>query len=447
MSFSENKFEEINKTKKLYLKKGSMKRKNLRNEIANAWIRYTLLKNKKLDIDQKLTSKFLYLKKLKLEIQDLLNEFEYDIYLILDSKKVYYFKYNDKKNFFSTGGEISSKTNNDFSVFKSEHLSSKYNNKFTHGFIINRNENKYGVIGIEGNFKNYSQKKIKKIKEKINKFDYQNINKKNTKNNKFYINFDDKKYKLKNKNLPLFLIGKTGTGKERYIDYIKKRNFKEYKIKKINCFLNFDFDTLKNIKVKTLFVFKDICYLNYDNQRKLLKIIDSKLVNNNRKRSSNFNNIYIICETNKNIESIKKEQLLNDKLLTRLTTNKIAFNRLTEYSDKEIISWIESKTNKMIDQNAKSLISKIDWENNFYDLDKFINFINENVLSEVISVKDLPKFILPEKVDILSIKLSEKRLIKRTLKYFDYNIKLSAQSLDISRSTLYRKIKMYDIET
>lgn len=447
MIFSKKQFVEIDKTKKLYLKKGSMKRTNLRKEIANAWIRYTLLKNKKLDIDQKLTSKFLYLKKLKLEIDELLNKFNYNIYLILNSKKVFYFKYTEKNKFFSTGGEISSKINKDFTVFKSEHLSNEYSTKFTHGFVIKRNKKNLGIIGIEGEFEDFSKKNIEKIKEKIDKFDYQKNNKKINKKNNYYINFKEKKYQLKNKKMPLFLIGENGTGKEKYISYLKKLKFKDYKRKKINCFFDFDFETINNIKVKTLLVFKNICYLNYESQRKLLKIIDSKLVNNSRTKDSNHSNIYIICESNLGLKNIENEELLNKKLLTRLTTNKITFNGLTNYPIEKIINWIENDTNKMIDQNTKNLISKINWKNNFYDLNKLINYINENVFSEVVSIKDLPKFILPEKTDISSIKSSEKRLIKRTLKHFDSNIKLSAKSLDISRSTLYRKIKTYDIET
>ena len=74
-----------------------------------------------------------------------------------------------------------------------------------------------------------------------------------------------------------------------------------------------------------------------------------------------------------------------------------------------------------------------------------IEYINENSNKLEIELVDLPRFISDINTEIPTIKEAEKRLIKKSLKVFDENVTLASKALGVSRSTLYRKLKEYNL--
>jgi transcriptional regulator of acetoin/glycerol metabolism len=99
----------------------------------------------------------------------------------------------------------------------------------------------------------------------------------------------------------------------------------------------------------------------------------------------------------------------------------------------------------LLTDQVKAIIGEFSWENNWNDVKKMIEYINEHSNKLEIELIDLPRFISNRNPEIPTIKESEKKLIKRSLKVFDENITLASKALGVSRSTLYRKIKEYDL--
>lgn len=106
---------------------------------------------------------------------------------------------------------------------------------------------------------------------------------------------------------------------------------------------------------------------------------------------------------------------------------------------------IETETNRLLTDQSKAIIDEFSWENNWNDFKKMIEYINEHNNKLEIELVDLPKFILDRKPEIPTIKEAEKILVKRSLKVFDENVTLASKALGVSRSTLYRKMKEYDL--
>jgi len=132
-------------------------------------------------------------------------------------------------------------------------------------------------------------------------------------------------------------------------------------------------------------------------------------------------------------------------LLTRLTANNIYFKSVNKYNTNKVFQIVENETNRQLTDQSKEMISEFSWENNWNDLKKMIEYINEHSNKLEIELIDLPKFLSGRNPEISTIKEAEKNLVKRSLKVFDENVSLASKALGISRSTLYRKIKEYDL--
>ncbi len=191
--------------------------------------------------------------------------------------------------------------------------------------------------------------------------------------------------------------------------------------------------------------FEKLEYLDFAEQKKLAKIIESKHVYNSSEKRTDFKEMIMIISMKNDIEFVRNYGTLNERVLTRLTANRYVFTPLREYDENVIIDWIENGINKSLSSNVKIVISEMSWENNFYDLKKFVSFINEKSRNEIVEVNDLPKSAFLKNTDIVTIKEAEKKLVIKTIEEYNKNITLCAKSLGVSRSTLYRKINDYNI--
>lgn len=434
-------FNEIEKSRDLYFTRGSMVRKNLRPQIANAWHRYNLLKNKKIEIKKNTTAEFRLAKKITNAIAHLLYENSYTIYFLAVNKNIYKLEnYDQKSMFYGTGGEIAFTTDKEFSVFKQEHINSLHDSKFTHGFRFDHS-GKIIYVGIAGEYKNYNSKVIEKIKKEVG-----NSKIETSKKNMLYFDYEKKKKEIRNHKIPLLLIGSIGTGKYTFAKEYHANEYSDYKFNYINCKKEMDLQAYK-IEEGIFYYFDKISYLSFKNQKELLKKVQSKLVNSSSKESSNLDNCRILMSVEMPLEQLASMQVLDNKLLTRLKPNVISFNQLTTRDNLHLYKILVRNISQEISLAAKKVILNYSWDKNYYDLKRLISYFNHKVSLVTINLKDLPKFIYEENPEITTIKANEIQLIERTLEAFDGNIKMSAESLGISRSTLYRKIDTYDIET
>jgi transcriptional regulator with PAS, ATPase and Fis domain len=442
MKYENLEFKAIEKSKDLYFSSGSLRRYSLRPEIANSWIRYNLFRNKEINFSSKKNNKYKGIKLYMENVNKEIVKMNFEVYVVLDDEYIYDSIYKTNENFYSTGAEISNKIKKDYTVFMSEHISKIFTEKFTHGFIIKRNEKYYFTIGIQGDIKNYSVNTIKKIKDVIDNID---IVKKEIRNNSNFLNCKKIYNEINNFNIPLLLIGKKGVGKYHFVKYLHENYYAKYKLLVINCSRVDDIKKYFEVNSKTLIYLEKLECLTFRDQKELIKIMESKSVYKKQDKHNDTKDILLISSVKNDIGFLRNNDILNERLLSRLTINKYMFPTLKEYGNNVIIDMIECAVNKPISENAKLIISESSWKNNYYELKKIISFINEKSINEVIDIADLPKSIFQRNVNITTVKESEKELIIKTIVEYEKNITLCAKSLDISRSTLYRKINEYNI--
>jgi len=442
MNNSDQSFELIRKSRKLYFEKGSLRRYCLRDEIANSWIKFNLLKNQDLELTNSFSKKSKALKIVSDNVSKLLEKYNYKVYILLDNEHVYDFSFEKTREYYSTGSEIAFKLKKDFTVFKEEHISEKFDDSFTHGFFIKEEGSVEYILGIYGSYENYSEERIKEIKSLIHK---EFVNQKNKKSLYNFINYEKKYHQISHHYLPVVLIGNSGTGKKYFVRKVHEKFYSNRKLIILECKDVVDIDEYLNIKRKALLYLKNIEWLTYRNQVKLASYIDSKLVNSNATKSSNKHNIALyISSTKEAINEVRKDWI-DRRLLTRLTANNLYFKPVNKYNNNRVIQIIENETNRLLTDQSKAIIEEFSWENNWNDVKKMIEYINEHLNKLEIDLIDLPKFISDRTPEIPTIKEAEKDLIKRSLKVFDENITLTSKALGVSRSTLYRKIKEYDL--
>ncbi|WHY79850.1 sigma 54-interacting transcriptional regulator [Neobacillus sp. WH10] len=172
--------------------------------------------------------------------------------------------------------------------------------------------------------------------------------------------------------------------------------------------------------------------------------------------------VRIITATNRNLEEEVEEKQFRSDLYYRLNVLALELPPLRRrFADipKLVEAFLEEfndkRKNKIItvEQELICLFQKYDWPGNIRELRNTIERMV--VLEESKSLRLQGAKFLSEKIRRRkfseettinqSIKNKEKELILTTLQKFENNKKLAAQSLGIDRSTLWRKIKEYEL--
>ena len=170
----------------------------------------------------------------------------------------------------------------------------------------------------------------------------------------------------------------------------------------------------------------------------------------------------IICATNKDLSHAVKEKLFREDLFYRINVVPIHMPSLRERkSDVPLLAnhflrkyCTETKKNILrISRIAMNILIRHDWPGNVREL---ANIIENAVIfckgREIIPV-DLPKELKETTqkkgfalgLSSSSLPLVESTLIRKVLEETNWNLKKSAEELDIARGTLYSKIKKHNI--
>ena len=165
----------------------------------------------------------------------------------------------------------------------------------------------------------------------------------------------------------------------------------------------------------------------------------------------------IIAATNRDLEEAIKNGIFREDLFYRLNVISIIMPSLSKRKEdipllaEHFLHRFVQETNKIIDKISREAMDELmlyDWPGNVREL--------ENAIERAVVVgKD--RQMLPEDLPILcygpfhapqnnSLKEVEKNHIQQILTDNDWNIARSAKILGIDRSTLYSKIKKYEIE-
>ncbi|MCM3766990.1 sigma-54-dependent Fis family transcriptional regulator [Neobacillus niacini] len=171
--------------------------------------------------------------------------------------------------------------------------------------------------------------------------------------------------------------------------------------------------------------------------------------------------VRIITATNRNLEEEVEKKEFRSDLFYRLNILALELPPLRQRSadipmlvDAFVNEFNEKRKTKIIhvEKELIQLFQKYDWPGNIRELRNTIERMA--VLEETGSLRLQGARFLSEKIrrksadgaaDKQSIKSKEKDLIISTLEKFGHNKKLAAQSLGIDRSTLWRKMKEYNL--
>ena len=195
-------------------------------------------------------------------------------------------------------------------------------------------------------------------------------------------------------------------------------------------------------------------------QAKLLRAIQNKTVTRVGDTKAIPVDIRLICATNKDVEQMVKDGEFREDLYYRINTMHLHLPALRERTD-EIVPLAEMFIEKYAEKyrrqvsgltsEAEALLKVQYWSGNIRELQ---NCIEKAVIlsdGETLDVQDLelPQVKSSEETSPTSavdtLENAEERAIRAAMDRFGGNLSMVAKLLNISRPTLYAKLKKYDI--
>ncbi|HEY8892575.1 MAG TPA: sigma 54-interacting transcriptional regulator [Clostridium sp.] len=205
--------------------------------------------------------------------------------------------------------------------------------------------------------------------------------------------------------------------------------------------------------------------LPLDIQSKLLRVLDNNKIVRVGGTYEKDVNVRIICATNKRLKEEVKKKTFREDLYYRLNVMNIKIIPLVERKEdievlaKYFIDKLNIKNNDKIKIMSKAYITNLknyEWPGNVRELRNFIERDYYSSEGNIIGIEnsdigETSKCIEKTKdkeikdQDIIPIDVLEKESITKALKFCHGNIVKAALMLKISRSSIYRKIKKYNI--
>lgn len=303
-------------------------------------------------------------------------------------------------------------------------------------------------------------------------------------------------------NIPILLHGESGVGKELFARAIHSTSVRESKsFVAVNCgaipanlvesvLFGHEKGSFTGAIEKSIGKFREadggtifldeIAELPMESQTKLLRVLQNFEVEPVGSSKPVDINIRIVSATNKNLEKAVAEGKFREDLYYRLNAFQIEIPSLRQRKDdisllaKHFVEKIcvrEKKNILTIDESLLNMLKEYWWPGNIRQLENAIyravvlstgNSLNiydfENILASISSNKNTANgFITSNITDDIgytnytdskfkTISEHEKDIIERALEFYNYNISKVSKVLDVGRSTLYRKMKEYNIE-
>ncbi|NBC82182.1 MAG: response regulator [Bacteroidetes bacterium] len=216
----------------------------------------------------------------------------------------------------------------------------------------------------------------------------------------------------------------------------------------------------------TLFL-DEVGNLNYENQIKLLRAIQERVITRVGDEKKIPIDVRIIAATNDDLWLRVDENNFREDLYHRLNGFKIQIPALRERTDDifefvdQFIEKANNDFNKKVlgpDDEVKQIFTQYSWPGNIREL---LNVVKRSVLlatSEYITIDTLPDEILQSNIEsnftpldsVTQLRdatsVAEREVIENALRETNFNKSKAAQLLNIDRKTLYNKIKQLDIQ-
>ena len=195
--------------------------------------------------------------------------------------------------------------------------------------------------------------------------------------------------------------------------------------------------------------------LSNRNQARLLRFLEDKKIKPLGSNRLIQLDIRFITASNKSLKRLVEEGKFREDLYYRLNIVDLKIPPLRERRDDIIplAGYFLDKFKKEMGKNENIIFSKkvlkifyrYNWPGNVRELKNLLKGILSMLEKEVIEVQDLPEYIKSKGETLKQIEDCERESIYKALKFYDCNISKTAERLNISRNTLYRKIKKYSI--
>lgn len=282
---------------------------------------------------------------------------------------------------------------------------------------------------------------------------------------------------------PVLILGESGTGKElvaRSIHYSGPR--KDRSFAPVDCsaivptlieselfgYVKGAFTgamqskqgLLEAAQGSTLFL-DEIGDMPADLQAKLLRALQEREIKPVGSTERRHINVRIIAATNRDLESAIRAGTFRQDLYFRLNVVQIKLPALRDRkSDIPLLvtAFLEKFSGpqgpvRAISEDAMRRLIAYDWPGNVRELENAIERAVALGSGPIVSVADLPSNLqyptterVPEKDEILPLEELERRAILRTLRESGGDKLSAARMLGIGKTTLYRKLKQYNME-
>ena len=208
----------------------------------------------------------------------------------------------------------------------------------------------------------------------------------------------------------------------------------------------------------TLFL-DEIGNIPLSEQAKLLRVLQNRSVNRVGDTKNIPIDIRLICATNMNLAEMVKQGRFREDLYYRINTVPMHLPPLRERQD-EIVTlamlFVERFAEKYhrqakgLSDDAKTLLLNCKWSGNIRELQGCIEKAvimsdNEIIGKDDLQINDSQLVDVQNKTRSQTLDDAEEQVIRNAMKKYNGNLSLVAKALNISRPTLYNRLKKYGI--
>ena len=194
-------------------------------------------------------------------------------------------------------------------------------------------------------------------------------------------------------------------------------------------------------------------------QSKLLRVLQNRCVTKVGDTKSVPIDIRLICATNKDLPAMVRDGQFREDLYYRINTVTLQLPPLRERTDEiEPLAslFIERYANKYrrkvtgISEDAVDLLRRCRWSGNVRELQNRIEQTvilaeNEVLQPDDFQINDSELNTMTSHIQAESLEDAEEQVIRNAVKKYNGNLTLVAKALNISRPTLYNRLKKYGI--